>query len=196
MRKLYDENHNVVEVPDEAEITALQEKAGKVDTMQAELDELNGDDKVINFKKTREIIGNLTEALKKAGKSVDAEGNVTEAPGALSIEQIREESTRAARNEILNNHLASKLAGIKDENERKAVEEYYNRLSGGDVADIATVDKNFADAIKVVSTGDSNQGTVVLDGAPPKNAADVTLSPAAQELEKMLETNLPPAPKE
>lgn len=196
MRTLYDENRNAVEVPDEAEIAALREKAGKVDTMQAELDDLNGDDKVINFKKTREIIGNLTSALKEAGKNVDADGNIIDAPGALTLEQVREESAKAARNELITSHINTRFSSIKDENERKAVQEYYQKLSGGEIADIATADKHFADALKVVSTGDSNAGITPIEGAPPRNAGDATLSPAAQELEKMLEANLPPAPKE
>lgn len=185
-RKLLDEQGNEVEVPTAEEIKALEDKAASADTLTTELETLKGDR---NFKILRgkaEKYDKIREKAEAEGKSVDEEGNIIEQEAPMTKEEMKEIARQEATGAFIGNHLKGKLNSIADENHRKAVEIYYNKLAAGEtIEDIAQIDKIFSEAERALTVEGSN-GRAVIVGQAPAKADDVTLSPDAIELGKAL----------
>lgn len=175
MKKVILQDGSELEVYEEADVTAVKtqaetEKAALQKTtsdLQAKISELEADDGNRNWAKIRQAKEKLASALKAQGKQVDDDGNVSEAPKVLTGEEIELKASQAARREILGDYKKKALAKLDDET-RKVVDHYYNKLTSGEEVTLDNVDKFISEATRLaVPENNNNRGVGSFAGKPP-----------------------------
>lgn len=129
-RTVFDESQNKIEVPDEAEIQALQEKAKQADELAAKLKEqedLFKDPETVNWRAARQKIKAAEKVIKEAKESMD--------PAKPAIEQTTVVTPPAPApdvNEVVTKRLAEERITDElskySEKERDVVKSYFDRL--------------------------------------------------------------------
>ena len=111
------------------------------------------------------MIANLKKSIKAQGLEVDDEGNITK-DEKIDPEKIKEDAIKAARKDAFDQYKNSKLAQVKDEESRKVVEYYFDKLSAGEELDHAKIDTFIEKAIGLANTDEGNS-IEITNGAPP-----------------------------
>jgi len=174
MRKFTLEDGTEIEVPTDEEIAEFKAKAEVNEELQTKVtefeaakaeEEANPTNK--NWKELRDSNKKLKEALKAEGKEISEDGAVKEQTESITMEEIQSESRKAARSELLDNRKSTLLKKFDDE-QRKVVEHYYDKLSAGEELDIESVDKYIGEAEKLANpdTAGSNVKTTINNGVP------------------------------
>lgn len=165
MRTFKDTEGNTVEVPDEAEIVALKEKAQTADKYEQELKEL--EDKSMGIKSLREANkrkDELTVSLKHQVETLAAEKKKIEDTLKQRDEHIQKQEADGV--EILNedqiksmaeNHTLATLVKLElsrelsgyDKEEQDKVKRYYEKLIAGENVNLDTVHTFIAEAKRV-----------------------------------------------
>jgi hypothetical protein len=143
-------------IPTAEELRALQERAAMADTLQAKLAEKEGeltaistDENVINWKRARDKEKRLTEALKAAGKALDADGNVIESRKELTDEEIEERFDRIA----VTRSVAREARNLP-EDQRELFQKFYEKASYGEKVSAENVDQFIESAKGMISPGE------------------------------------------
>lgn len=129
-RTVFDESQNKIEVPDEAEIKALQEKARQADELAAKLkehEELNKDPEAVNWRAARQKIKAAEKVIEEARKSMDPTAKthteqVSVVPPA-AVPDVNEVVARQLAEERIADHLSK-----YSEKERDVMKSYFDRL--------------------------------------------------------------------
>ena len=180
MRELFTEDGDKVEVPTEEELKELKEAQEKLkgqDGITKELEEANAkledyenNPLQKNIKLVRTIKDNLTKKLKEQGKEVEVDettGNVTlKTEAKMTQEDLDDRSKIIARQELLNIE-KSKVFGKYDEEKRKVVEHYYDKLSAGEDMSIDNLNKFVSEAEKLAGVEAPKGTTPGVNGQPP-----------------------------
>lgn len=173
MITLYTEAGEEKQVMDDAEIEALKAPAQVVSELLAELGAEKPEDlKTIvkdlkesenpNWKAAREKISNLEKLnaeLAKQGKMLNDAGQIVDKSG-LSAEEIVKQSKEAARQELIQEKMEDSLEGINEE-EKKVVLHYYNKLSAGEEITLRNVDKFLTEAKKLANVESNASSTKI-----------------------------------
>ena len=156
-----------------AELTKKSESADELTTQNEEyktkIDAFDTDPANKNWKELRDVNSKLRTALKDSGKDVSDDGTITEKSEALTAEQIREEASSATKKTILDQQKNDLFSKITDEEQKKVVEHYFDKLSSGEELDFNGVSKVFTEAQRLATPQDgANDTTVGAYGAPPR----------------------------
>jgi len=192
-RTLTDEDGNEVEVTTEEEQKALEDKAGKVEDLEKSAEELKGftdslelkegqsvadkiqemkDDGNPDWKNMRAKNASLEKALKDSGKDIDDEGNIIEKEDKLSTEDLEKKITEGATKVNINNQIDTELLKFKDEDQRKVVKHYFDKLASGEDMTAEKVDKFMKEASQLaIPEGETNPlHTIVnVSGTAPRS---------------------------
>lgn len=130
-RILFDESQNKIEVPDDGELQALQEKAKQADELAAKLKEqedLLKDPETVNWRAARQKIKAAEKVIKEAKESMDPAKPTTEpttvvTPPAAPAPDVNEVVTKRLAEERITDEL-----GKYSEKERDVVKSYFDRL--------------------------------------------------------------------
>lgn len=127
-RTVFDESQNKIEVPDEAEIQALQEKAKQADELAAKLKEqedLLKDPETVNWRAARQKIKAAEKVIKEAKESMDPAKPATEQTTVVTppAPDVNEVVTKRLAEERITDEL-----GKYSEKERDVVKSYFDRL--------------------------------------------------------------------
>ena len=172
------EDGTTMEVPTQEELDAskkaiedakaLQEQ---ITALKAEKEAADNDPVNKNWREIREKTKKLEDALKASGKEIGADGNIIEKPTTLTKEEIERTSIQAATGVILNQHKNSLFGKYgNNEDKKKVVEHYFNKLSSGEELDIEKVNKFFSEAERLANPGTQINSDVTFNGAPPRSS--------------------------
>lgn len=200
-RILFDEDGNEIEVPDEKELEGLKLAAKKNKERKKALKELEekikdyeADDGKRNFRALRKKADALEKALKKLGKTVDDKGEIVDIKGKIDPDKLLEEAKKAARSELIQNKIDTALSKIQDEDQRKVVKHYFEKLSAGEELDLEKVDKYLGQAAKLATPeGDTNNSLkdiLNLDGGTSRSGGGGEVNFAETEEGKALAEDL------
>lgn len=163
---LFTQDGDEKEVPTDEELEALKkpsEMLGEVmkelgidpkDDITTQLDEIKvmikdlKDSEHPNWAETRQKIKsleNLNRQLQAEGKHLDENGKIVEKKD-VSIDDIRNESAKAARMELLNEKVSDSIA-VYTEDDQKVIMHYFTKLTNGEELTLRNVDKFLSDAI-------------------------------------------------
>lgn len=175
MKKVILQDGSEMEVYEEADVNAAKsqvettiktELQQKIDALQKEKDTLMADDGNRNWAKIRATNQKLSDAVKAQGKQVDDDGNISEAPKPITSEEIEAKARSAARSEILGDYKKKALASY-DEETRKVVDHYYNKLTAGEDVSLDNVDKFLSEASRLAKPSDTSKPSAQFGGKPP-----------------------------
>jgi len=127
-RTLLDEQGNKFEVPDETELSALQETAKKAAEYEAKLKEVEQEVNP-NWRKTRETLKERESTIEKLQAELEKAGVKSSEQRAMSPEEYTTIAAQQARNVLLEQHKDNVLSQFG--NQRSSVEEIYNSLAHG-----------------------------------------------------------------
>ena len=168
------EDGSTMDVPTEEELKALQTSASQATELQKQVDELNKlkedyekDPVQKNWNAIRAKTERMEAALKAQGKTVDENGNVSEPPSALTSEEIEEKARKAARSEMVGQQKRNLLARYDDE-QRKLVEHYLNKLTTGEEVNMDNLEKFVQEAEVLAIPNKLNKSAPFVAGQPPR----------------------------
>jgi coenzyme F420-reducing hydrogenase alpha subunit len=163
-----------MEVPTEEELKALQTSAEQATELQKQVDELSKlketyekDPVQKNWNAIRAKTERMEAALKAQGKTVDDEGNVIEQPKSITAEEIEEKARKAARSEMVGQQKRNLLAKYDDE-QRKLVEHYLNKLTAGEEINIDNLEKFVQEADILANPNQTAKSAPFVAGQPPR----------------------------
>lgn len=128
-RTVFDESQNKIEVPDEAELQALQEKARQADELVAKLKEqedLLKDPEAVNWRAARQKIKAAEQEIKKAKESMDPSKSIVEQPMVATQAQVPDVSEVVTK-QLAEERITDELGKYNDK-EREVVKSYFDRL--------------------------------------------------------------------
>jgi hypothetical protein len=171
MMTLYTESGEEKQVMDDAEIEALKAPGTALQELMQELGAEKPEDLKIlikdlkesenpNWKAAREKISNLEKLnaeLAKQGKMLNDAGQIVDKTG-LNAEEIIKQAKEGARMELIQEKMEDSLDGINEE-EKKVVMHYYNKLSAGEEITLRNVDKFLTEAKKLANVESSASST-------------------------------------
>jgi len=200
-RILFDEDGNEVEVPDEKELEGLKLAAKKnkerkkaLKELEAKIKDYEADDGKRNFRALRKKADALEKALKKLGKTVNDKGEIVDAKEKIDPDKLLEEAKKAARSELIQNKIDTALSKIQDEDQRKVVKHYFEKLSAGEELDLEKVDKYLGQAAKLATpegdTSNSLKDILNSDGGTSRSGAGGEVNFAETEEGKALADDL------
>lgn len=175
-RQITLEDGSQMEVPTDEELTALRTKATQADTLSVDIatlkqqkEALENDPATKNFTVLRGINQKLTDALKKQGKTVAEDGTVSEEKKSLTEEEIEAKMKKVTQGEILAAQKKSVFAKF-DEEKRKVVEHYFNKLTAGEEVTPDNIDKYVREAQQLADPQAANAKPrhITVNGQPPK----------------------------
>lgn len=145
-RKLYAEDSTEVEVPDEAELKALQEKATKVEELEKKLkeaEEFNGAPadlrkRLKELKAESEVAALKLKKFEETGKTLDDKGQVIDFKPTLTAEEIEARQISVAHKVMVDVEKQKIFTKIPAE-KRELVEKYYNKLTHGEQVNISNL---------------------------------------------------------
>lgn len=183
-RTVFDESQNKIEVPDEAEIKALQEKAKQADDLAAKLKEqedLNKDPETVNWRAARQKIKAAEKVIEEARKSMDPNANKAAEPAAPAAAPAAPDVNEVVNKQLAEERIADEL-GKFNEKDRAVIKSYFDRLCPpGTPArlDKAAVQQALIDSRKMVlppqredSSARSMAASAGMHGAPPPSVGE------------------------
>ena len=153
MEKIILEDGSEREVPTADEWKTTQEKAAQVEALTKDLNDTKAkleDPANKNWAQLRQKATRAEEELAKLGKALDADGNVVSKQEFITPEKATE-IARAAALEVTVGQIKDNLLSAFDEETRKTVEFYYNKLSSGEAQTQENVRKFVTEAARLVS---------------------------------------------
>lgn len=156
---------NDVSDPTPEEISALQEKAGKVEALEAQIREMVPKSELErtaeavrkelepqinpNWSKARQVIASLQKIAKDKGVVVNDDGEVVSNPQGVNVEELlkkaQEQGALGARNELLGGHVGKYLSKF-DTDSQAIVKRQYDKLTAGESVTLDNVDQFLAQA--------------------------------------------------
>lgn len=175
-RKLFDDDGTEFEVPTDEELKGLKEIAEKFKgqeqefvKLQTELEDYKSNPVEKNWKSARKTIDNLKNALKEQGKEVNINeetGEITlKTDNNLSKEEIIELQRKTTREEIVNAE-KRRMFGKYDEEKRKVVEHYLEKLTAGEEVNLDNIGTFFSNAERLAGITPA-PSKPTLNGQPP-----------------------------
>lgn len=181
MRKLILEDGSEIEVPTDEELTDLKTKAEKAATLEADLEKLKKEaenKENPDWRLARRKLEKMEEQLKSQGKGVKEDGSIIDQPTHIDPQEILKQATEAATktaNEVALNRYRDELLGSFDEETRKVVQHYYDKLSTGEELSFDKI-RSLVNEASVLATPNHAPSSAVRhgtgSGAPPRISFD------------------------
>lgn len=137
-RKIVLEDGSEIEVPTEEELTDLKSKADKASTLEADLEKIKKEaenKENPDWRLARRKLERMESQLKEQGKGVKEDGSIVDQPTHIDPQEILKQATEIASktaNDVALTRYKDELLGSFDEETRKVVQHYFNKLSTGE----------------------------------------------------------------
>lgn len=166
---LYNEAGDEVETLSTEEIEALKQPQALVTELLQELGADKPEDLKEKIKELKEsehpnfpqirqqvkTLNKIIEQLKKEGKTFNTEGQIIEDNKGISKDELVAEAQKTARQELINEKIEDTLEAYQ-EDERKVIMHYFNKISAGENLTLRSVDKFISDAVRAAGVGNSS----------------------------------------
>jgi hypothetical protein len=179
-RSIILEDGSEIEVPTEEELTDLKSKAEKATTLEADLEKLKKESENKenpDWRLARRKLERMESQLKEQGKGVKEDGSIIDQPTHIDPQEILKQATEIATktaNDVALTRYKDELLGSFDEETRKVVQHYYNKLSTGEELSFDKIRSLISEA-SVLATPNSTTSAARHgsgSGAPPRFSFD------------------------
>lgn len=179
-RKIVLEDGSEIEVHTDEELADLKSKAERVTTLETELERLKKEaenKENPDWRVARRKLEKMEQQLKEQGKGVKEDGSIIDQPPVIDPQEILKQATEAATktaNDVALTRYKDELLNSFDEETRKVVQHYYNKLSTGEELSFDKIRSLVSEASRLATPSEqapSGRGGTGI-GAPPRITFD------------------------
>lgn len=176
-RKVILEDGSEIEVPTDEELADLNSKATKAAELGTEVERLKKESENkenLDWRLARKKMQKLEEQIQATGKKVNDDGTIVDPTTVIDTQEILKQATEIATktsNEIALNRYRDEMLNSFDEETRKVVKHYYDKLSAGEELSFDRIRTLVSEASLHATPQGSSTATVRSGsggGAPPR----------------------------